>query len=75
MPNPDPATRYRDAQGVWHAVEVHRAPDGGWEVLDVTTTSRQVIETLTGVGETRDAAVAVARDFAAHRHHPKPGST
>ena len=74
MPNPVPV-RYRDIEGVWHSVEVHALPDGGWEVIDVTATSRQSIETLTGVGEGRDAAVAVARDFAAHGHRADRGAT
>ena len=74
MPNPVPA-RYRDAHGVWHSVEVRPVPDGGWEVIDVTNTSREVIETLTGVGEGRDAAAAIARDLATRRHHPDAGTT
>ena len=56
---------YRDATGTRHQVLVRRDPDGAWQVLDVV-----VIETLTGVGEGREAAEAVARDYVARHHHP-----
>ena len=66
MPNPIPALfGYRDATGARHQVLVRRDPDGAWQVLDIT-----VIETLTGVGEGRDAAAAVARDYVAQQHRP-----
>ena len=66
MPNPTPTPfGYRDATGARHQVLVRQNPEGAWQVLDIT-----VIETLTGVGEGRDAAEAVARDYVAEQHHP-----
>jgi hypothetical protein len=66
VPNPIPAPfGYRDAAGTRHQLLVRRSPEGAWEVLDVV-----VIETLTGVGEGRDAAEAVARDYVAQHHQP-----
>ena len=56
---------YRDATGTRHRVLVRRSAEGAWQVLDIT-----VIETLTGVGEGRDAAEALARDFAEQHDHP-----
>jgi hypothetical protein len=66
MRNYVPATfGYRDAAGTRHQVLVRRDLDGAWQVLDII-----VIETLTGVGEGRDAAEAVARDYISQHHHP-----
>jgi hypothetical protein len=66
MPNPHPTPLgYRDATGARHQVLVRRSPEGAWQVLDLT-----VIETLTGVGEGREAAEAVAREYVAQHHHP-----
>ena len=70
MPNPNRAAApftYRDATGTRHRVVVHRRIDDAWQVLDVA-----VIETLTGDGEGRDAAEALARDYA-HQHHNPAG--
>jgi hypothetical protein len=36
-------------------------------VLDVS-----VIDTLAGIGEGRDTAEAIARDYVAEHHHPAP---
>ena len=44
---------------------VRQSPEGAWQVLDIV-----VIETLTGVGEGREAAEAVAREYVAQHHHP-----
>ena len=66
MRNPTPAPfGYRDATGARHQVLVRRDLDGAWQVLDIL-----VIETLTAVGEGRDAAEAVARDYVAQHHQP-----
>jgi hypothetical protein len=68
MPNPNPAAApfsYRDATGTHHRVVVHKRTDDAWQVLDIA-----VIETLTGSGEGRDAAEALARDYAQQHHHP-----
>ena len=66
MPNPNPTPfGYRDATGARHQVLVRQSPEGAWQVLDIT-----VIETLTGFGEGRHAAEAVARDYVAEQHHP-----
>ena len=67
MSNPDPTLAplgYRDDRGVVHLVQVRKTPDGAWQVLDV-----RVIDTLI---EGRDAAEAVARDYATEHHHPAP---
>ena len=48
---------------------VRQSPKGAWQVLDVI-----VVETLTGIGEGRDAAEAIARDYVAEHHHPTAGS-
>jgi len=64
MRNPIPFG-YRDAAGARHQVLVRHSDDAGWQVLDIV-----VIETLTGVGEGREAAEAVARDYVAQHHHP-----
>jgi len=61
---------YRDIAGARHRVLVRQSPAGAWQVLDIT-----VIETLRGDGEGRDAAEAIARDFADQHDHPgaRPG--
>jgi len=65
-PNPDAAPlTYRDAAGSRHRVVVRERTDGAWQVLDVT-----VIETLRGTGDDRDAAEALARDYAQQHDHP-----
>jgi hypothetical protein len=61
MPNPTPA-RYRDADGVWHTLKV-RNTAGGWQVVDLAGERERVIETLTGVGDGRPQADAIARDY------------
>ena len=65
MPNPTSAApfTYRDVTGTRHRVVVHKRADDAWQVLDIA-----VIETLTGDGEGRDAAEALARDYAHHHH-------
>ncbi len=57
MPNPTSAApfTYRDVIGIRHRVVVHKRADDAWQVLDIA-----VIETLTGHGEGRDAAEALA---------------
>ena len=69
MPNPTSAApfTYRDVTGTRHRVVVHKRADDAWQVLDIA-----VIETLTGAGEGRDAAEALARDYAQQQHHPPP---
>jgi len=70
MPNPNPTPfGYRDATGAGHQVLVRHSREGAWQVLDVV-----VVETLTGVGDGRDAAEAIARDYVAEHHHPSAGS-
>ena len=56
------AARYRDADGVWHTLKV-RHTTGGWQVVDLAGEREHVIETLTGVGDGRPQADAVARDY------------
>jgi hypothetical protein len=66
MPNPNRAAApfsYRDATGTRHRVVVHKRADDAWQVLDIA-----VIETLTGSGEGRDAAEAIARDYTQQHH-------
>jgi hypothetical protein len=67
MPNPTSAApfTYRDVTGTRHRVVVHKRADDAWQVLDIA-----VIETLTGDGEGRDAAEALARDYAQQHHQP-----
>ena len=66
MPNPSTAPfGYRDAAGARHRVVVRERKDGAWQVLDVT-----VVETLAGEGEGREAAEALARDYAQQHDHP-----
>jgi len=70
MPNPSPTPfGYQDATGARHRVLVRQTPDGVWQVLDVT-----VIETLTGIGEGRATAEALARDYVAEHHHAAPAA-
>ena len=47
----------------------HKRADDAWQVLDIA-----VIETLTGDGEGRDAAEALARDYAQQHHHDHPAA-
>ena len=56
------AARYRDADGVWHTLHV-RHTAGGWQVVDRAGEQERVIETLTGVGDGRPQADAIARDY------------
>ena len=56
------AARYRDADGVWHILEV-RNTVGGWQVVDLDGEQERVIETLTGVGDGRPQADAIVRDY------------
>jgi hypothetical protein len=56
------AARYRDADGVWHTLQV-RNTAGGWQVVDLAGEQERVIETLTGVGDGRPQADAIARDY------------
>ena len=56
------AARYRDADGVWHTLQV-RNTDGGWQVVDLAGEQERVIETLTGIGDGRQQADAIARDY------------
>jgi len=56
---------YRDATGARHRVLVRQSPAGAWQVLDIT-----VVETLRGDGEGREAAEAIARDYAEQHDHP-----
>ena len=56
------AARYRDADGVWHILQV-RNTAGGWQVVDLGGEQERVIETLTGVGDGLAQADAVARDY------------
>ena len=61
--------RYRDADGVWHTLEVRQTPDGAWEVIDRAGEQTRVVDTLAGFGDGRPEAEALARDYAA-THHP-----
>ena len=70
MPNPTPA-RYRDADGVWHTLEVRQTADGAWEVIDRASEQTRVVDTLAGLGDGRPEAEALARDYAARHHHPE----
>ena len=56
------AARYRDADGVWHTLQV-RNTACGWQVVDHAGEQERVIETLTGVGDGRPQADAIARDY------------
>ena len=61
MTNATPV-RYRDADGVWHTLEVRRSTVG-WQVVDHHGEQERVIETLSGVGEGRPQADAIVRDY------------
>lgn len=63
MTNATPV-RYRDADGVWHTLEVHRCTVG-WQVVDHDGEQERVIETLSGVGDGRPQADAIVRDYLA----------
>jgi len=66
MPNPNPTPfGYRDATGTRHQVLVRQTHEGVWQVLDVN-----VIDTLTGVGEGRAEAEALAREYVTQQQHP-----
>ena len=66
MRNPSTARfGYHDAAGTRHRVLVRQSPAGSWQVLDIT-----VVETLRGDGEGREAAEAIARDYAEQHDHP-----
>ena len=70
MPNPNPIPApfgYRDHRGIVHQVLVRETPAGAWQVLDV-----RVIETL--IGDGREAAEAIARDYVAEHHQPAPSA-
>jgi len=56
------AASYRDADGVWHTLQV-RHTAGGWQVVDHADEQERVIETLTGVDDGRPQADAIARDY------------
>jgi hypothetical protein len=62
MPNPVPA-HYQDASGVQHEVIVRKAPDGAWQVVDVSDTETKLVDELTGIGEGRPEAEAIAREY------------
>ena len=66
MRNPSTARfGYHDAAGTRHRVLVLQCPAGAWQVLDIT-----LVETLRGDGEGREAAEAIARDYAEQHDHP-----
>jgi hypothetical protein len=56
--------RYRDADGIWHTLEVRKGA-GGWQVLDLDGEHEHVIETLSGAEDGRPQADAIARDYLA----------
>ena len=58
---------YRDAAGARHRVLVRQSPAGAWQILDII-----VVETLLGDGEGREAAEAIARDYA--KQHDRPAA-
>ena len=47
MPDPVPA-RYRDADGVWHILELRQTSDGAWEVIDRAGEQTRGLDTLAG---------------------------
>jgi hypothetical protein len=63
VPNPAP-TRYHDAKGVQHQIVVRRAPDGVWEVFDVSSRQSTLVDSLTAADEGRPQAEAIAREYA-----------
>jgi hypothetical protein len=74
MPNPVTA-RYRDAAGGWHDVVVRSTAEDAWEIVDKTAERTRIVDTLRGYDDARPQAAAVARDYAAQRHHePVDGS-
>jgi hypothetical protein len=58
---------YRDPDGAEHELAVRESAEGGWEVLDrnVEGQNAQIVETLTGEGDGRPQAEAIARDYLA----------
>ena len=67
MRNPSTARfGYHDAAGTRHRVLVRQSPAGAWQVLDI-----MVVETLRGDGEGREAAEAIARDYAEQHDQPQ----
>ena len=62
MPNPVPA-HYLDASGVQHEVIVRQARDGAWQVVDVSDGETKLVDELTGIGEGRPEAEAIAREY------------
>ena len=57
--------RYRDADRARHELVVRETADGGWRVLDVNVEAEtaRLVEALTGDGDGRPQAEAVARDY------------
>jgi hypothetical protein len=68
MPNPETA-RYRDAAGGWHDVVARKTAEDAWEIVDVAAECTRIVDTLRGYDDGRPQAAAVARDYAAQRHH------
>jgi hypothetical protein len=62
MSNPVPA-HYQDARGVQHEVIVRKAPDGAWQVVDVSVRETKLIENLTGISDGRPEAEAIALEY------------
>ena len=69
MPNPG-SFPYRDHGGALHRVMAQETADGAWEVIDVSAGETVVIERLHGF-EGATEATAIAREYAAHHHHPR----
>jgi hypothetical protein len=71
MPDPVTAARYRARDGTEHQVLVERSAAGRWRVLDAVDDDAIVVDTLTGLDDRLDQAVALARDYAAEQqaHH------
>jgi hypothetical protein len=55
---------YSDAAGVVHRLRVERSPERHWRVLDDGPGGVRLIEELTGPGDDRPQAEALARDYA-----------
>jgi len=66
MPNPVPA-HYQDASGVQHEVIVRKTPDGSWQVIDVSDDDTTLVEELTGIGNARSEAEAIAAEYTRER--------